>query len=122
LGGWVSDRACPSSICPYTENEIKQYLKDAQYHYSVGEPVVDFRVHGPILSRDDLGRKFWLFGAKDGFEREWFIVIGSGVHPFDSSKKMWRWMYAETNDLHQSPDAYLDGAIEEQLVHDMRDR
>jgi hypothetical protein len=74
---------------------------------------------------DSVSKENWqkplLFSAKDELERQWFIVVGSGTSPFDPNKKMWRWMYGETNDLNQTSDAYMDDAYAEQVVHDVRD-
>jgi hypothetical protein len=78
-----------------------------------------FQVHGPVLSRQEIGRNYWLFDAVDELEQSWFILVGSGRSP-GGPGKMWRWMYAERNDLDLTPDAYMNDAYAEQLVHDVR--
>jgi hypothetical protein len=115
-----SDQGIPSSECPYTNEEIEEYLHVNHYHWVLEEPPIRFRVDGPPLFRQEVGRNYWVFRAIDDLERQWFVLVGSGQSPFDPDKKVWRWMYAETNDLNQSADAYFDDAYAEQLVHDAR--
>jgi hypothetical protein len=55
-----------------------------------------------------------------GRQLQWFIVVGTGNGCFDSSNKMRRWMYAETNDDGLSPDQFLEKAYHEQLAADAR--
>jgi hypothetical protein len=117
----TSDRAIPSKTCPYTAHEIEQYLRGCHYHWVRDEAPSGFAVTGPVLSRSEAGRSYWLFSARDDREQEWFVVVGSGTSPFSPHKTTWRWMYAETNDLDQTPDAFMKDAYAQQLVHDMRD-
>ena len=115
-----SDQPIPTEQCPYANAEIEEYLKGNHYHWVLNEPPLGFRVGGPMLFRREVVRHYWLFGATDDLERQWFVVVGSGQNPFDPTKKMRRWMYGETNDLNQTPDAFMDDAYAEQLVHDAR--
>jgi hypothetical protein len=117
----IAGQAIPSDVCPYAKVEIEEYLKNCHYHYSLQEPPLGFQAHGPILSRQEVGRNYWLYRAIDDLERQWFVVIGSGQSPFNSKTKTWRWMYAERNDLKQTPDEFIDYAYAEQVLHDTRD-
>ena len=118
----VSDQVVPSSACPYAEQEVEEYLRSCHYHWALEEPPLEFRVSGLVLFRQEVGRNYWLFSVVDGLDRQWFVVVGSGASPFDPSKKMWRWMYADRNDLGQTGEEYMDDTYAEQLLHDMRDR
>src|SRR5690242_17122830 len=117
----ASDQPIPSRVCPYTNDEIARYLRGCHYHFVLEESPTTFEVTGPLLSRTDIGRNYWLFSARDGVEQQWFVVVGSGTSPFSPDKKTWRWMYADTNDLAQTPDEYMKDACGQQLVHDLRD-
>jgi hypothetical protein len=116
-----SDQAIPTSICPYAKEEIEEYLQSNHHRWVLEEPPLGFQVGVPLLHRQEISRNYWLVSAIDELERQWFILVGSGMSPFNSKEKMWRWMYAERNDLNQAPDAYYDDAYAEQLVHDVRD-
>jgi len=115
-----SDRTVPTDQCPYTREEIEKYLDECHFHLSTDLPVVHYKVGEVVASRTEVGRRFWLLQARDELERDWFVVVGSGQGPFDPRKKMWRWMYAETNELSQSPEDYLEIAIDEQVANDVR--
>jgi hypothetical protein len=116
----ISDQVIPSAVCPYAKEEIEKYLWGCHYDWVLREPPLGFRVDGPILSRQEIGRNYWVFSAVDDLERQWFVVVGSGASPFDPTTKMWRWMYAKTNDLKQTGDEFMDDAYAEQLINDTR--
>jgi hypothetical protein len=63
-------------------------------------------------------RNFWIFGATNDLKQEWFVLVGSGKSPFKSHGKTWRWMYAEENELGQTPDEYFEDALAQQLSAD----
>jgi hypothetical protein len=113
-----SDQAIPSDDCPYSVEEIEGYLRNCHYHLSLQEPPLSFRVNGPILSRQLVDRNFWIFGATNDLKQEWFVLVGSGKSPFKSHGKTWRWMYAEENELGQTPDEYFEDALAQQLSAD----
>jgi len=115
----ASDHPIPSRTCPYAKEEIEQYLWGCHYHWVRDEPPSKFEVTGPLLSRNKPGRNYWLCSALDDQRRQWFVVVGSGSLPGSPTKK-WRWMYAETNDLDQTPDAYMKDVCVEHLELDMR--
>ncbi|MGD0151784.1 MAG: hypothetical protein ABSB77_24665 [Xanthobacteraceae bacterium] len=117
----ISDQAIPSAVCPYSTEEIQEYLRNCQHHYALQEPPLGFQAAGPILFRQEIGRNYWLFSAVDDLERQWFIVVGSGTSPFNPGMKIRRWMYAELNELSQMPDEFMDHAYTQQLIHDTRD-
>ena len=117
----ISDQTIPSAACPYAKDEIEEYLRGCHYHWVLREPPLGFRADGPIHFRQEVGRNYWVFRAVDDLERQWFVVVGSGTSPFSPTEKMWRWMYAETNNLNQTGDEFMDHAYAEQLIHDTRD-
>jgi hypothetical protein len=95
----AGDQCIPTARCPYAKEEVEDYLRTNHYHWCRDEPPSSFRASGPVLSRTEVGRNYWVYTARDDFERDWLVVIGSGQSPFKSGAKIWRWMYAERNDL-----------------------
>jgi hypothetical protein len=112
-----------SDIFPYSLTEIEDYLFRCHYHWVREEEPTTFDVSGPHAQRQDAERRYWLFEARDRTkQQQWFVVVGTGMSPFDPSKRMKRWMYAETNDDDLSPDQFLDEEYRKQLVADARSR
>jgi hypothetical protein len=108
-----------SDTPPYSLTEIEDYLFWNHYHWVLREKPTAFDVSGPNAQRQDADR---LFEARDSTKRQWFVVVGTGKSPFDPSKKMKRWMYAQTNDDDLSPDRFLEEEYREQLAADARPR
>ena len=112
-----------SDVCPYSLTEISDYLFGNHYQLMLSEKPTTFAVSGPCAQRKYSDRGYWLFEARDNAKhRQWFVVVGTGKSPFDPSKRMKRWMYANTNDDDLSPDAFLDEEYREQLAADARPR
>jgi hypothetical protein len=112
-----------SDTCPYSLTEISDYLFGNHYHFVLSERPTTFGVSGPCAQRKYSDRRYWLFEARDNAKhRQWFVVVGTGKSPFDPSKRMKRWMYANTNDDDLSPDEFLDEEYHEQLAADARSR
>jgi hypothetical protein len=108
---------------PYSLAEIGDYLFRNHYHWMVSEKPATFAVSGPHAQRQDAERRYWLFEARDSTKhQQWFVVVGTGKSPFDSSERMKRWMYGQTNDDDLSPDQFLDEEYREQLAADARSR
>ncbi len=107
--------------CPYSFEEIEAYLFDCHYHWMTNEEPTTFKVTGSRAQKVVSERRYWLIEAFDGErQRQWFVVVGTGKSAGDPSRKMKRWMYAQTNDDNLSPDEFLDKAYEEQLAADAR--
>jgi hypothetical protein len=101
---WLFDATKESLAC---RKEVWCSLCQKQH---VLEPPHDYQTDNPSLaSRADANRKLQLF-----------VIVGTGKGCFDTSSKMRRWMYAETNDGGLSPDQFLERAYREQLVADAR--
>jgi hypothetical protein len=112
-----------SDLCPYSTIEMENYLFGNHYQWVLNEEPTTFSVSGPRAQRLEAERRYWLFEAFDkANKQQWFIVVGAGKSPFDPSKKLKRWMYAETNDGNLLPDRFLDEASREQIVVDARNR
>jgi hypothetical protein len=113
-----------SDTSPYSLAEIEDYLFTNHYRWVLSETPTIFDVSGPHAQRQDADRRYWLFEARDRTKRQqWFIVVGTGKSPGgDPSKRMKRWMYAQTNDDDLSPDEFLDEEYCEQLEADARSR
>jgi hypothetical protein len=110
-----------SGTSPYSPAEIEDYLFWNHYHWMIKEKPTTFDVSGPHAQRQDAERRYWLFEARDSSKhRQWFVVVGTGKSPGDPSKKMKRWMYAQTNDDDLSPDQFLDEEYCDQLGRDAR--
>jgi hypothetical protein len=107
--------------CPYSFDEMRDYLFRSHYHLCLNEEPTSFQVDGPRAQRQDLERRYWLFEARDVAEqRQWFVLIGTGKSLFDPSEKLRRWIWAETNDANLSSDEFLDKQYREQLEADAR--
>jgi hypothetical protein len=112
-----------SDIVPYSIAEIEDYLFGNHYHLMLGEEPTTFEVSGPHSQKQDTDRRFWLFEARDrAKKRQWFVIVATGRSPFDPSKHIKRWIYANTNDNSLSPDEFLDEEYREQLAADVRAR
>jgi hypothetical protein len=108
-----------SDTPPYSLSEIEDYLFWNHYHWALSEKPTTFDVSGPHALRQDAERRYWLFEARDRAKQQlWFVVVGMGKSPSDPSKKMKRWMYAQTNDDDLSPDQFLDEEYRDQLARD----
>lgn len=109
--------------CPYTQAEIEDYLGRCHYHLLTSEEPAVFQVSGPLAQKRDPKRSFWIFEAIDTVEqRQWYVLIGTGTSFFDPLEKMWRWMWAKTNDIGLSPDEFLQDEYREQCEADARKR
>jgi hypothetical protein len=112
-----------SDKCPYTLGEMEEYLRISHFRWSLEEKPTTFQVSGPLTRHGDAERRYWLFGAHDRLlHRQWFVVVGTGKSPFDPSKRMKRWMYAQTNDSDLSPEAFLLEQHDQQLRADAMPR
>jgi hypothetical protein len=105
-----------SYACPYSPQEMREYLHNCHYHWSRDEEPMEFGQ--PVFSgeRKDETRNMWLWQCDDPLGRKWWIVIGSGRSPMGA--QIWRWMYAQTNESYETPAIYLNHAwrdIEEHL-------
>jgi hypothetical protein len=108
-----------SELSPYSLSEIEDYLFSNHYHWMHDEPPTIFCVSGPHAEKDVLERRYWVFVARDrAQQRQWFVLVGTGKSPFDPTKRMKRWMYAESNDEGLSPEEFLDKGYREQLEAD----
>ena len=108
-----------SELCPYSLAEIADYLFGNHYRWVLGEEPATFAVSGPCAQRKYSDRRYWLFEARDNAKhRQWFVVVGTGKSPFDPSKSMKRWQYANTNDDGLSPEEFLEEEYREQLAAD----
>ena len=135
-------------ICPFSIEEMQQYLFVNHYHGSRDEEPTTFLVGGPHAEAIKTERSYWLFEAtKDRLSRrerkELWCSLCQKPHVLDAlhdynpvyegrqwfvivgsgrfgREKMMRWMYAQTNDDGLSPDQFLDKAYEEQLAEDAR--
>jgi hypothetical protein len=81
----------PGTDCPYSIPVMSRYLTDCHYHYSVEEEPTTF---GEFELREKLvfsNREFWIWSCKDGFGRNWDIVVGRGETPMhgESGSKVW---------------------------------
>ncbi len=107
--------------CPYSREEIEDYLFRCHYHLLLKEQPTTFRVSGPHAQKKDLDRRYWVFEAHDAArQRQWFVLVGTGKSIFVPSEKLKRWMFAQTNDAGLSPEAFLDQEYREQLEYDAR--
>jgi hypothetical protein len=112
-----------SDVSPYSLAEIEEYLFSNHYHWALREKPTTFDVSGPHAQRQDADRRYWLFEARDSTKKQqWFVVVGTGKSPVGPSKRVKRWMYAQTNDDDLSPDQFLEEEYREQLAHDARHR
>ncbi len=118
----VGEEPCDSLVelpneCPYTPTEIEEYLNSCDYHYSLSQPVAEFKVekeHGTESEVD--GRHYWVWKARNSLGENWIILVGSGRSPFEPTTFMQRWMCA--NDYVMTAEEYLNYQIGEQNKHD----
>jgi hypothetical protein len=92
-----------SNVCPYTPEEIREYLHSCHYHFALDEEPMEFGVPHVVSERRGAGRLMWLWECEDPLGRWWWIVIGSGPNS-------WRWMYADAKEAAETDEAYLDRA------------
>ncbi|MER8764122.1 MULTISPECIES: hypothetical protein [unclassified Mesorhizobium] len=107
--------------CPYSAEEIEQYLWECHYHWKLDEKPMHYKVQGAVAEATEDERHFWLYQASDEIRREWYIIVGTGKSPFKSTMKMRGWMYAEENVLGLTPDRYLRDQIALQIANDKRE-
>jgi len=68
----------PGTDCPYSVQVMSRYLTGCHYHYMLEEEPATF---GELEFREKLvfsNREFWVWSCKDGFGRNWDIVVGRG--------------------------------------------
>jgi hypothetical protein len=106
-----------SDVCPYSAEEIREYLYSCHYHWSLKEDPMEFGEPRFLCERRDARRLMWIWQCGDPLGRKWWVVIGSGRSPLGD--QVWRWMYAQTDEAYETCEAYLDHAwrdIEKHLV------
>lgn len=96
-----------SISCPYSSEEIRKYLYECHYQWSLDEEPFEFGEPRLLCERGDYRRLMWIWECEDPLTRKWWIVIGSGQSP---NGQLWRWMYAETNEADETGADYLDYA------------
>ncbi|AZO72739.1 MAG: hypothetical protein E5V92_03580 [Mesorhizobium sp.] len=109
-----------SVVCPYSIDEIEQYLWWCHNHWMLDEKPMHYEVRGAVAEQTEDGRHFWLYQASDEVGREWYVVVGSGKSPFKPSMKMRGWMYGKENVLGLAPEHYLNVEIGDQRLADAR--
>jgi hypothetical protein len=87
---------------------MREYLHGCHYHWSLDEEPIEFGEPNFLCERQDEMRTMWLWESIDPLGRKWWIVVASGGSRRAAS--MWRWMYAETNEAYETPDAFLNHA------------
>jgi hypothetical protein len=108
-----------SDTPPYAVSEIEEYLFGCHYRWVREEEPTTFVVNGPNAGKDYGGRRYWVFEARDrAKQRQWYVLVGTGTSPFDTSKQMKRWMYARTNDDDLAPEEFLEREYREQVAAD----
>ncbi|SED83244.1 hypothetical protein SAMN05444161_4137 [Rhizobiales bacterium GAS191] len=117
-----AERPGRADSCPYDRQEIRQYLDSCHNHFVAREPPTSYSVGDLVLEHRGSERSYWLFEATDTEHRRWYVLVGSGLSPFDKRKCLWRWMYAEANDLDEEPKVWFAHAHSEQIAHDLRIR
>ncbi|TPI45222.1 hypothetical protein FJW05_19295 [Mesorhizobium sp. B2-9-1] len=108
------------AACPYSIDEIEQYLCWCHDHSKLDEKPMHYKVHGAVAEQTEDERHFWLYRASDEVGREWYVVVGSGKSPFKPSMKMRGWMYGKENVLGLMPHHYLRDEIGDQRLADAR--
>ncbi|MES0132163.1 MULTISPECIES: hypothetical protein [unclassified Mesorhizobium] len=106
--------------CPYSIEEIEQYLWRCHYHWMLDEKSMHYKVRGVVAEQIENGRRFWLYQASDEIGREWYVVVGTGKSPLKSTMKMRGWMYGKENVLGHPPDRFLRDEIDEQHIADAK--
>jgi hypothetical protein len=82
--------------CPYSTEEMREYLFGCHYHYVTGEEPLQLGDPQYVAELDTRHRHFWLWQVGDQFQRTWYLVIGSGKSPFyKDDRYCHRWLYAE---------------------------
>jgi len=95
---------------PYSIDEITQYLQTCRQMYQPAERNFSVQTIKLIQTKSLTTRRFWLWEVTDDEAVQWFVIIGSGVGPFDD-RRVRRWIYAQTNDEHEPATDFLDREI-----------
>ena len=108
-----------SDTAPYAISEIEEYLFGCHYHLVREEEPTTYVVNCPHAFKDYGGMRYWVFEARDrAKQRQWYVLVGTGTSPFDTSKQMKRWMYAQTNDDDLAPEEFLEEEYSKQVAAD----
>jgi hypothetical protein len=108
----------PSDVCPFSNEEIEEYLRGCHYHYVLIEAPTKFAVSRFLDQRGELGRRFWLIEAQDEWGRAWPVIVGSGVSCFRADRYMRRWMYGLEPDGSLDSRQIFDAEMANQLERD----
>jgi len=108
----------PSDVCPFTNEEIADYLCWRHYHYVSDEAPTKFAVSRFSDQRGELSRRFWLIEARDERGRAWLVIVGSGASCFRADRYMRRWMYGLEPDVSLDARQIFEAEIADQLERD----
>jgi hypothetical protein len=83
----------PDGSCPVPVDRMKHYMTECHKHYCLEEPETSFDGFSPLgrYAFDD--RTFWIWSCRDGVDREWTLIVGSGKSPFyqESNFRVFFW-------------------------------